>query len=38
MFIEKCLIVEKAMDEPVALTEDVAKYDVVITCAEGIAI
>ena len=38
MFIEKLLITEKSMDEPTTLTEDIAKYDVQLTCAEGIAI
>ena len=38
MFIEKMLIIEKAMDEPTTLTTDVAKYDVQINLAEGISI
>ena len=38
MFIEKMLIIEKGFDEPTTLTTDISKYDVQITCVEGVSI
>lgn len=38
MYIEKLVIIEKAMDEPSSLTEDIAKYNIQITLAEGVKI
>ena len=35
MYLEKLLITEKSMDETGTLGQEVAKYDVQVTCSEG---